>query len=66
MGKFEEPTKRGTALPTDVPKASTAAGEHPDGAIFTSDNGKRYRLRHASWAEVTVRAPKGQKSAAKK
>jgi hypothetical protein len=67
MGAFEERTASKVALPSDLPKAAEAAREHPDGAIYKADDGKKYRLRHASWAVVTVRAAKnGGKPAAKK
>lgn len=65
MGKFEEPKSRGAELPSDLPKAAEAAREHPDGSIYNSDNGKRYRLKHASWSEVTPR-DKTKKTATKK
>ena len=59
MGAFEErESKAVSALPSDLPKASEAAGSKPDGAIFKSDGGNRYRLRHARWVQVTARKPK--------
>jgi len=65
MGAFEEKESTAkTALPADLPNAKTAASEKPDGAIYRSDNGKRYRLRHPKWVEVVTRDKK--KSAAGK
>ena len=59
MGAFEPAKAKASNLPTDVPNAGEAAAEgHADGAIFTSDNRKRYRLRHARWVEVVARQPK--------
>jgi len=65
MGAFEQKQTGGkVALPADLPNVATAATEHPDGAIYKADNGKRFRLRHARWVEVIKREPK--KAAAKK
>jgi hypothetical protein len=67
MGKFEEKAA-GKSLPADVPKAAESAREHPDGAIYTSDGGTRFRLRHAHWVEIVPRQAREEKpkAAAKK
>lgn len=56
MGAFETKTATASKLPEDLPEAKGASAQHPDGALFRSDNGKRYRLRHPRWVEVVVRA----------
>jgi hemin uptake protein HemP len=66
MGAFETKTATATKLPTDLPPVKTAAQEHPDGAIYVSDNGKRYRLRHPRWVEIVARQADKPKTAAKK
>lgn len=67
MGAFEAKTATATKLPTDLPNAKEAANAHPDGAIYVSDNGKRYRLRHPRWVEIVARqADPSKKPAAKK
>jgi hypothetical protein len=61
MGAFEQKQTAGAAtLPADLPKAGSAAAEHPDGAIYKADNGSRYRLRHARWVQVVKREPKAK------
>jgi hypothetical protein len=47
-----------------VPSASEAAGSQPDGAIYKSSTGKRFRLRHAHWQPVIPRAPRAGTAAA--
>lgn len=65
MGQFEEKVIGKTELPSDVPSAKTAAGEHPDGAIFKSETGSRFRLRHARWVPVATRQRKAKVAATK-
>jgi len=66
MGKFEEKQATKSSLPSDLPNVKEAANEHPDGAIYSSDSGKRYRLRHARWVEVVKREASKKPAAAKK
>jgi hypothetical protein len=58
MGAFEEKEAAKSSLPADLPNVKEAAAQHPDGAIYRADNGKRYRLRQARWVEVVARQPK--------
>jgi hypothetical protein len=64
MGQFETKATVKQALPEDVPSASEAAGSQPDGAIYKSSTGKRFRLRHAHWQPVIPRAPRAGTAAA--
>jgi hypothetical protein len=74
MGGFETAQAKATpkqALPADVPDATAAATQHPEGSIFKADNGTRYRLRHARtvaarWAPVVARKPKPAATASSK
>lgn len=67
MGEFESRAATRVSMPDDLPDATTAASEgRPDGAIFRSDNGKRYRLRLARWVEVLPRKPRSAGNGAKK
>jgi hypothetical protein len=66
-GAFESKEAAKSSLPGDLPSAKDAAAQHPDGAIYRHDNGKRYRLRHARWVEVVARQTADKpKPAAKK
>lgn len=60
MGQFVSKATK-VELPTDLPPLGTAITEQPDGAIFASDNGKRYRLHHPRWTEVLPRKGGKQK-----
>jgi hypothetical protein len=55
MGGFETKEAAKSSLPTDLPNAAESARQHPDGALYRHDNGKRYRLRHPRWVEVVAR-----------
>jgi hypothetical protein len=55
MGAFETREAAKSNLPLDLPPVKEASVQHPDGAIFRSDNGKRYRLRHPRWVEIVAR-----------
>ena len=65
MGAFETPaakeSKAKANLPDDLPAASNGIG--PDGGVYKTDSGQRFRLRHsrtvaASWSPVVARKPK--------
>ena len=64
MSGFEVRTAAKSSPPADLPKPHEAAGQHPDGAIYVTDNKTRYRLRHARWVEVVAR--QSAKATAKK
>lgn len=64
MGAFETKEAAKSGLPSDLPNVKEAAGQHPDGAIYKHDNGKRYRLRHPRWVEVVARQTGEKKPAA--
>jgi hypothetical protein len=57
---FIQKSVQAATLAPDLPNASEASRQHPDGAIYASETagefkGKRYKLRHARWVPVVVR-----------
>lgn len=72
MGAFETPAEKASKksnLPSDLPPASNGIG--PDGGVYKTDSGQRFRLRHsrtvaASWSPVVARKPKAQAASGKK
>lgn len=54
-------------LPKDLPALSTTVNHPqgagaPDGAVFETDGGQRFKLRHARWVKVVPRKAKTKKA----
>lgn len=61
MGKFESTTAVRVDLPSDIPNAADAADDHPDGAVWVGDDGRRFRLQHARWTLIKPRSTRKSK-----
>jgi hypothetical protein len=60
---FETKAAAKSNLPDDLPDATESSKEHANGTVYRSVNGKRYRLRHATWVPVLPRAKRTEAAA---
>jgi hypothetical protein len=62
MGFEKTAAKTRKELHPELPKAADAEKEHPDGIVYRTEDGKRFRLRHAVAAHwAPIREPKAPK-----
>jgi len=66
MGFVERQQASREPLPKDLPPAMQVASNHPDGALYETDDKQRFKLRHARWVKVIKRDRKQQGTAKRK